>query len=224
MKKLLLLAAIVLVSCDKLHEEHLENIGERVVALEASVLDFNSYIVKIKAVVNVIEENGYITRITDNVDGTYTLQMSTGQEITLRNGAEGKPGKDGTARELDISVAEDTDGEWYWTLNGEWMLDGNGNKMRVSPYDGKDGKDGEDDIDLSLPVPITRINNFTGNWEISTDSGVSWADTGVRANGRDGSNDQFVSFTLSEDGKTVTITLLDGRVFVVPVLKSTTGS
>lgn len=224
MKKLLLLAAIVLVSCDKLHEEHLENIGERVVALEASVLDFNSYIVKIKEVVNVIKENGYITRITDNVDGTYTLQMSTGQEITLRNGAEGKPGKDGTARELDISVAEDTDGEWYWTLNGEWMLDGNGNKMRVSPYDGKDGKDGEDDIDLSLPVPITRINSLTGNWEISTDSGVSWADTGVRANGRDGSNDRFVSFVLSEDGTKVTITLLDGRVFVVPVLNSTTGS
>lgn len=36
----------------------------------------------------------------------------------------------------------DTDGVYYWTLDGEWLLDDEGNKMRVTGEDGKDGEDG----------------------------------------------------------------------------------
>ena len=64
------------------------------------------------------------------------------------------------------------------------------------------------------------MNGVTGNWEISTDNGATWEDTGVRANGRDGVNDIFQSFVLSEDGTKVTITLTDGRSMTVPVMAS----
>ena len=42
----------------------------------------------------------------------------------------------------------------------------------------------------------------------------------MRANGRDGINDIFQSFVLSEDGTKVTITLTDGRSMTVPVMSA----
>ena len=60
-----------------------------------------------------------------------------------QDGAEGAPGQDG----LDgtngkdghtpvIGVRQDEDGVYYWTLNGEWLLDEEGNKIRVTGEDG----------------------------------------------------------------------------------------
>ncbi len=221
---------VAMMACDDLHEDQLRSIGKRVVALEQMELDFNNQLVVLRNVVEAIQTHGVITGITEHHDGTYTLQMSTGKSVTLKNGKEGekgKDGKDGTGENLNVSIREDVDGIWYWTLNGDWLLTPTGERMRVTPYDGKDGVDGKpgkdgvdgkDDINLDLPVPQTRINPGTGNWEISTDGGVSWVDTGVRVNGKDGSNDTFVSFVVSSDGKYVTVTLLDGRVFTFPLM------
>ena len=59
-----------------------------------------------------------------------------------------------------IGVKKDTDGNWYWTLDDEWLKDADGNKVRANGIDGKDGsssgtngkdgvdgKDGKDGID-----------------------------------------------------------------------------
>jgi hypothetical protein len=35
-------------------------------------------------------------------------------------------------------------GDWCWTIDGEWLLDSNGNKVLAVGRDGKDGQDGED--------------------------------------------------------------------------------
>jgi hypothetical protein len=40
-----------------------------------------------------------------------------------------------------IGVKKDADGIYYWTLDGEWITDSEGNKI---PTTGKDGTDGED--------------------------------------------------------------------------------
>ena len=60
----------------------------------------------------------------------------------------GTPGADGQDGYTPvIGVRMDTDGIYYWTLDGEWLLDDQGNKMRVTGENGKDGADGEDGKD-----------------------------------------------------------------------------
>ena len=59
-----------------------------------------------------------------------------------------------------------------------------------------------------------RINPDTGNWEISTDGGKTWEDTGVKAEGGDG--DSFFSQVEVRDG-ILYIVLADGTVIEVPL-------
>ncbi len=44
-----------------------------------------------------------------------------------------------------ISVRQDSDGLYYWIVNGEWLLV-DGKKVRADGYDGLNGKDGQDAI------------------------------------------------------------------------------
>ena len=132
-----------------------------------------------------------------------------------KDGADGKDGQDGQngADGKDgitpvIGVAQDTDGVYYWTLNGEWLLDDNGNKLPVSGKDGqngtngsngqdgadgKDGQDGEDGKDgadgqdgkdgKDGVTPQLKIED--GYWYISYDNGATWTQLG-KATGEDG--------------------------------------
>ena len=202
------LVALLQSGCDTLHGDRMEQIGARVEKLEEMVLDFNNQLAQLQVIVNTIHEHGYITQIVQNADGSYALRMSTGQTVTLRNGERGK---DGTAKTLDMNAKEDADGNWYWTLNGDWLLGEDGKKIRVNPTDG------QDDVNLALALPQVRVNATTGNWELSTDGGTSWSDMGVRAIGRDGKDDIFYACSISADGTKVTITLSDGREFTFPV-------
>ncbi|MDE6862271.1 MAG: DUF4988 domain-containing protein, partial [Alistipes sp.] len=45
-------------------------------------------------------------------------------------------GSDGqTGHTPVIGAAKDDDGAYYWTVDGEWLLDGEGNKIRASAAD-----------------------------------------------------------------------------------------
>ena len=182
-------------SCDDKYGDDLRAIGRRVEILEDSLLIQNRTIQSIRTILYTIDNNGYITKVIANADNTYTLTFNNKESITLRDGKDGKDGKNGSAEELDISVAKGEDGYWYWTLNGQWIIGEDGNPMRAGGLDGKDGKDGEngldgqngqDDINLSLPIPMVRVNSISRTWEISTDGGVTYINTGVLADGKDG--------------------------------------
>jgi hypothetical protein len=245
---LALLFCLLGASCDKYnYTDELQHLGKRVEILESEVLQFNNEMEALKELIATIEEHGYVTGIVQNTDGSYTIQFNNGKSYTIRkgkNGTDGKDGKNGDASDFNISIAQDTDGYWYWTLNGEWILDGSGNKMRASGSDGKDGKDGKDGMDGqdgmdgkdgkngkdgktgTVIIPQVRINDVTRHWEISTDGGITWEDTGILADGKDGKDGQdgkdgapdiFTNIIVSEDGKTITFVLSDGRTFTVLV-------
>ena len=251
---LTLLMCLLVTSCDKYeYTDKLQGLGTRVEILEDEILQINREIAALQTIIHTIEKNGYITDFIYNDDGTVTIKINDGRTFTIRNGKDGVDGKDG--KEIDdfrIGVAQDG-GIWYWTLNGKWILDGDGNKMRASGLDGKDGrdgKDGEDGLDgrdgqdgKNNPahpaiVPQVRINTVTRHWEISTDGGQTWEDTGVYADGRDGKDgkdgedgldgkdgkdgkdgapDIFADIIVAPDGKSITFILTDGRSFSVPV-------
>lgn len=230
---LFLMVALVLTSCDKYnYTDKLQGLGTRVEILEAMVLEANTNIEALNEIIHAINKRGFITNVVKNTDGSYTITFNTGNTYTLRDGRKGADGKDGKDTIFQIGAEQDpTDGIWYWTVNGQWLLDNNGNKVRAGAVDGKDGKDGKTG---QIYVPQVRINPYTLNWEISTDGGSTWTDTGFYAagkdgtdgsngtdgrNGKNGEDDMFQEIIPAADGSSITFVLRDGRTFTVPITK-----
>ena len=214
-----------LLSCnhkDSLWQEVVEDLDERVETLEVLCAEMNTNITSLQTIVDVLQSNDFITSIVEiKKDGKvvgYTITFGKHDPITIYHGQDGKNGQNGTngkdgqdgadgkdgqngADGKDgstpvIGVAQDTDGVYYWTLNGEWLLDDNGNKLPVSGADGKDGangadgkdgqngtdgKDGQDGKDGVTP----QLKIEEGYWFISYDNGATWTQLG-KATGEDG--------------------------------------
>ena len=136
----------------------IDDLDARVARLEELCKEMNTNITSLQTIVSVIQENDVITGITPIEKGGkvvgYTISFDKHDPITIYNGEDGKDGANG-ANGVDgkdgytpiLGVAKDTDGVYYWTLDGEWLLDADGNKLRVTGRDGKDGVDGEDGKD-----------------------------------------------------------------------------
>ena len=222
MKKLSLLLLTLTVcfftACHKDIWAELENLDQRVTKLEELCKEMNTNITSLQTIVSVLQSNDFITGIVEikkngEVIG-YTITFGKHDPITIyhgqdgKDGADGKDGQDGqngSANAPVIGVAQDTDGVYYWTLNGEWLLDDNGNKLPVSGKDGqngtngsngqdgtdgKDGQDGEDGKDGADGqngkdgiTPQLKIED--GYWYISYDNGATWTQLG-KATGEDG--------------------------------------
>lgn len=195
---LVLGGAICLSACDKYNfVSTFQQIGARVENLEDKELGMNEAIAKIKTIVEKVESSGYITELKKNADGSCVITFSDGEQVKLRpgrNGQDGQDGKDGKGNDLKIGVLKGLDGLYYWSLDGKVLLDENGDPLRVSALDGRDGQDGLDGRDgkdgksAQVTMPQMRINRDTRNWEISTDGGKTWEDTGFCADGKDGTD------------------------------------
>ena len=232
---LLTLTVCIFTACHKDIWAELENLDQRVTKLEELCKEMNTNITSLQTIVSVLQSNDFITSIVEiKKDGKvvgYTITFGKHAPITIyhgqdgkdgQNGADGKDGQDGQdgADGKDgstpvIGVAQDTDGVYYWTLNGEWLLDDNGNKLPVSGKDGqngtngsngqdgtdgKDGQDGEDGKDGTDGqdgkdgiTPQLKIED--GYWYISYDNGTTWTQLG-KATGEDGKDGAD-----GEDGK-----------------------
>ena len=227
MKKLSLLLLTLTVcfftACHKDIWAELENLDQRVTKLEELCKEMNTNITSLQTIVSVLQSNDFITGIVEikkngEVIG-YTITFGKHDPITIyhgedgKDGADGKDGKDGqngSANAPVIGVAQDTDGVYYWTLNGEWLLDDNGNKLPVS------GKDGQNGADSTMP----QLKIEEGYWYVSYDNGVTWTQLG-KATGEDGEkgdkgdtgDSMFQSVT--QDENYVYFTLADGTVIKI---------
>ncbi len=121
----------------------------------------------------------------DGKDGVNGTDGKDGQDG--KDGVNGTDGKDGHSPV--VSVRRDTDGNWYWTLDGEWLRDDSGNRIRANGRDGADGKDGADGTDGQDGItPQLKIENEY--WYISYDNGRTWTMLGKATSGGDsGSGD-----------------------------------
>jgi hypothetical protein len=235
-QSLLALSLLLFVtSCSDKYGDDLRGLGSRVEELEKKALEAGKEIDALWTLIKTIRSNGYVSNIIENSDGSFTVEMVYFTDPDDPNTKATKtytvhPGTNGQEASLVISVKQDPyDGEWYWVLNGDWLKDAYGNRVRASGRDGKDGSDGTNGKDgkdgKDGVVPQVRINS-SGMWEYSPDGGTTWISTGKPANGKDGQNgkdgedgrpDIFKSFSLSEDGKWLTITLSTGESFTVPI-------
>lgn len=160
-------------------DDRITDLENRVDELAADIQD------QISSIQGMLEENvSVVSCVLDEETGIYTIVLSSGETIEVS--------KAGSEASSVIGVMEEN-GEYYWTLDGEPMLD-DGNKVPVSV------------------TPGIRVNPDTDMWEVSPD-GSSWLDTGIKA--VDGAS---IFSKVDEDESYVYFTLGDGSSIKVAKL------
>lgn len=211
MKRLFLLAAAIVaavfVSCEYDDSElvnRVDDLEERVARLEELCNQTNTNLEALKVLVEAIDKRDYITDVTPLTENGsvvgYTIKFAKSNPVVIYNGKDGKDG-----HTPQIAVKRDTDGLYYWTLDGEFIVV-DGQKIKAQATDGKDGADGKDAITPQLKIEEDY-------WWISYDNGSTWSQLG-KATGEDGKDNQGI--TVNQDGEFVYFTLADGTVIKVP--------
>ena len=131
--------ALSCLACSKYDDsalnERLAKLEQRVGAIEEKVRVANEDIKTLKSLVSASTQGKTITEVKKTDEG-YDLIFSDKQVISIkmgRNGADGHSPK--------ISVAQDG-GVYYWQLDGQWLRDAQGQKVRVSGETGPVGPQG----------------------------------------------------------------------------------
>ena len=224
--------------------------------LKELVNQINDNVTSLQAIVEALQNNDYVKSVTPiyelgEIVG-YTITFAKSGPVTIYNGkdgadgAAGAPGQDGTDGKDGytpaIGVKKDTDGKYYWTLNGEWLLDDADNQI---PTTGKDGVDGAPGQDGAAGAPGQNGSNGTngtdgitpkfkieeGYWYVSYDIGQTWEKLGkaVGENGQDGApgtpgqngqpgaaGDSFFQGVNTANTYYVILTLADGTTIKLP--------
>ena len=190
-----------LIGCGQYDDSELKSdindLKSRMAALEKQCKNMNENLTSLQAIVDAIQRQDGIVSVTDLPDGQgYSVKFVSGKVIYLYNG---KNGTDGVTPK--ISVRKDSDGIYYWTVDGDWLIV-DGKKVRAVGLDGKDGKDGKDAVTPQLKI-------VDGFWYISYDNGKYWTKLGKATgeNGKDGQDgndgDVFFKSVTVEDGYAV---------------------
>lgn len=201
----------------------LNNLLERVQRLENLCSQANTNIASMQTILMALQSNDCVTGVAPVVQNGetigYTISFVKSAPITIYHGQNGKDGVDGAdgkdGRAPVIGVRQDSDGLYYWTLDGEWLLDASGNKMKTAGSDGQKGDKGNDGADGKDGItPQLKIEN--GYWYVSTDGGRTWTNLGKATgeNGKDGGDSMFSSVEITESS--VKFTLTDGTSFSIP--------
>ena len=208
MKKLFLLlvaiaTSLAFTSCQSDDSEIWDKLSE--IELEELCKQMNTNIEALQTIVEALQNNDHVKGISpfvkEGITVGYIITFTKTQPITIYHNADGKEGNT-----PQIGVAKDTDGIYYWTLDGEWLLDAKGHKIKVVGTDEKNGVDGV--------TPQLKIEN--DYWYVSYDNGSTWVQLGkvTDQDGKDGSDSIFSSVTQDEDN--VYFTLTDGTVITIP--------
>ena len=244
MKKDFLLLAVLfmmltLSSC-KYNDDDIWNtvnsLETRILNLEESCKQMNTNILAIQAIVNVCQDHDYITSVTPVIKGDitigYTIAFKKSESITIYNGTNGSGSGNGSPTTPIIGVKKDTDGTYYWTINGEWLTDDDGNKIKTQGEDGKNGSDGKDGTDGKDGEDgkdgVNGSNGSNGKngvtpqlkieddfWFVSYDNGKTWTKVG-KAVSEGESDSMFSNIYYTTNSDYVIFTLTNGTEIKIP--------
>ena len=199
MKKIILffvaIAATLVSSCsydDKPLTDRVDALDSRLTKLEAAVQKINEGIGDIKSVVEALEKGDKIVSVTP-VEGGFEVVYSKAGKFTIKNGKDGADGQDGVTPV--VSTKLDADGIYYWTVNGEYLLDNAGKKLPVTSH----------------ITPKVRLEG--DNFEISYDNGKNWEVLGAAGSIPPGA---IVINEVKDEAGAVTFVLSDGQTIVIP--------
>lgn len=255
----LLFAVSTLWSCNSDYDDsaltgRVDDLENRVAKLEELCKQMNTNISSLQTLVNALQNKDCITSVVPiTKDGEiigYTISFTQSAPITIYNGQDGKDGQDGKPGEDGkdgstpvIGVKQDADGIYYWTLNGDWLTDDSGNKIKAEGRDGQDGEDGkpgqdgndgqdgkpgEDGEDGQDGKPgedgkdgvTPQLKIEDGYWYISYNDGASWTQLG-KATGDKGEQGEpgqagGIFKDVEETDDSVIFTLNDDSTITIP--------
>ena len=140
-------------------------------ALKKQCEQMNSNITALQSIVSAIQSNDYISSITPIYESDkeigYIINFTKSGKVTIYHGKDGANGTDG--KSPVVGVAKDTDGLYYWTVDGKWLVDANGQGVSASGVNGL--------------TPQLKIENE--KWYVSYNNGTDWTELG-RATGEQG--------------------------------------
>ena len=221
MKRIFILLAVALacISCEHAFRDELQEIHSEIDELRELINQTNSNIEALRTIINAIQDNDFVTGIApikeNGVEVGYIISFSKSGNVTIyhgQDGQDGKPGQDGQPGKDGytpvISARQDSDGIWYWTLDGEWMTDENGQRIKAVGTDGQDGQPGKDAI-----TPQLKIED--GYWFVSYDNGDSWHQIG-KATGEDGKDGDSMFDDIIINNDNITLIFADGSKISLP--------
>lgn len=170
----------------------------RISRLEQLCQEINANVSSLQTIVSAQQSGDYVTSVAPVVIGSKqvgnTVTFAKYGTITIYNGTDGKSPL--------ISVAKYTDDAYYWTLDGTWLLDGGGNKIKASGDSGNNGV-----------TPQLKIDG--DYWYVSYDEGSSWTQLG-KATGADGNDGDSMFKSVTYDEDYVYFTLADDTELNIP--------
>lgn len=144
----------MLYSCTDMVKQELEDTHAKLEALQRLVSEANDNLESLENLLKALDDTHTIlpASFVETEDG-YEVSFQDGRKVFIHYGKDGKT-------LVPIGVL-DEDGIYYWTVDGEWLLDADGNKMRASASVGEDGI-----------APVIKVED--GFWWISSDGGKTF--------------------------------------------------
>lgn len=188
----LILFIMALSACEKYDDsglvDQLAALEQRVSKLEELCKELNTNVSSLRVLLTALQENDYVTSVNPVIQGQtvigYTIIFTKSPSITIYHGNDA---------DTPVISVEEIDGTMYWTVNGVFLTDKEGNKICATALDGI--------------TPQFRI--MDGKWQLSFDGGKTWNEVG-QATG----DSMFKAIT--DDGEQVYIELANGHVINIP--------
>ena len=188
MKRILLtiLSVVLAVSCydDTVLKQQLSKHEQEIAELKSICGQMNSNISSLQQLLDEMDGQGAVASMTpivkngEEVGCTLTFTNGSSVDLYYSTAAASAP---------SIGVAQDTDGLYYWTLNGEWLIGADNGKIKAQGV-----------------TPEFKVDN--GHWYVSYDGCNTWEDLGVVTSQSSGcifknvdKADGYVTLTLSDD-------------------------
>lgn len=211
------------------HDEDIAALKGDVSKLKEDVAKINSNIAGLQDIVTKLQANVYVKEVTDVKDSSnnvigYTITFTDNSKVTIYHGekgakgdkgekgdqgdkgdpgdpgAPGTPGQDGSTPVIGV---KESGGIYYWTINGEYLVDAENHPIPVTGNDGAPGTPGQNGENGLTPQ--LRINE--GNWEVSYD-GETWTVVGPAQTAAEAVDAVFSG--VKETKSAVVFTLADG--------------
>lgn len=192
-----------LTGCTGMVQDELDETHARLKALQDVAAVANNELTALSKIVSLLDDS-------HTIDPVSLKMTEEGYEVTFRDGKTivipfGKDGVDGRTL-IPVGVKQDEDSLYYWTVDGEWLTDDEGNKMRAGATDGAAGEAGADGI-----VPQIKVED--GSWWISYDE---WETKEELASCDEMNGVGVFSNIDTSDTSKLVLTLLDGTVLEIP--------
>ena len=213
----LVILGLVSTSCydDTEIREAIDDLDGRVQTLETLCTELNTNLTALSTLVQALQKGDYVVSVSplmeDGEEVGYRIIFKESGVVDLYHGQDGADGKDGEngqdgadgkdgvngADGKDgetpvLGTKQDTDGAYYWTIDGEWVLDGEGNKIPLVTVGA---------------TPQLKIEDET--WFVSYDDGKTWEELGAAVS-------VGIKDIKEENGELVII-MADGTSIAVPL-------